>query len=101
MYPTTRGRSNACLSKQTSPPFDPASRRFNPAQGGGAAITVERHWRANGLEGEIEKAIRRIADGKLESDVTRHEEARQTLAWKDQIRREVRVRYPFAGVAKP
>ena len=51
-------------------------------------------------EGEIEKAIRCIADGKLERDVTRHEETRQMLAWMDQIRRELEVRYPFEAGAK-
>jgi hypothetical protein len=65
------------------------------AQTGAAPITVERPWRVNGFEGEIEEAMRCIGAGEIESDVMRHEETRQTLAWMDQIRQEVGVRYPF------
>ena len=67
------------------------------AQTGAAPLTVERPWRINGFEGEIEEAMRCIAAGKIESEVMPHEETRQTLAWMDQIRREVGVRYPFEG----
>lgn len=71
------------------------------AQTGAAPVTVERPWRVNGFEGEIEEAMRCIAAGKIESDVMPHEETRQTLAWMDQIRQEVGVRYPFEKPAKP
>ncbi|MEO8104344.1 MAG: Gfo/Idh/MocA family oxidoreductase, partial [Betaproteobacteria bacterium] len=67
------------------------------ARTGAAPVTMERPWRINGFEGEIEEAMRCVAAGKVESDVMPHEETRQTLAWMDQIRREVGVRYPFEG----
>ena len=68
---------------------------------GADPITVERPWRVNGFEGEIEEAMRCINAGKIESEVMPHEETRQTLAWIDQIRQEVGVRYPFEARAKP
>ncbi len=68
------------------------------AQTGAAPVTREQPWRINGFEGEIEEAMRCIAAGKIESALMPHEETRETLAWMDQIRREVGVRYPFEGV---
>ncbi len=58
-------------------------------------ITIERPWRVNGFEGEIEETMRMIAAGKVESDIMPHEETRQTLLWMDQIRRDIGLRYPF------
>lgn len=41
-----------------------------------------------------------LAGGRIESEGTRNEERRQTLAWMDQIRLELEVRYPFEEGAK-
>jgi predicted dehydrogenase len=62
-------------------------------------ITIERPWRVNGFEGEIEEAMRVIATGKIESNIMPHEETRQTLLWMDQIRRDIGLRYPFETTA--
>jgi predicted dehydrogenase len=59
------------------------------------AITINRPWRVNGFEGEIEEVMRCVAAGKIESDVMPHKETEQTLVWMDEIRRIVGVRYPF------
>jgi predicted dehydrogenase len=64
------------------------------------AITIERPWRVNGFEGEIEETMRVIAAGKIESDIMPHEETRQTLVWIDQMRRDIGLRYPFESAAK-
>ena len=70
------------------------------AQTGVAPVTVQRPWRINGFEYEIEEAMRCITAGKIESEAMPHEVTRQTLAWMDQIRRKVGVRYPFEELAK-
>jgi predicted dehydrogenase len=60
-----------------------------------APMTIEKPWRVNGFEGEIEEAMRVIAAHKIESNIMAHEETRQTLLWMDQIRRDIGLRYPF------
>ncbi len=58
-------------------------------------ITINKPWRINGFEGEIDEVIRCIGAGKIESDVMPHAETLKTLEWMDQIRHSVGVRYPF------
>ena len=64
------------------------------------AITIERPWRVNGFEGEIEETMRLVAAGKIESEIMPHEETRQTLLWMDQIRRDIGLRYPFEATVE-
>jgi predicted dehydrogenase len=56
---------------------------------------VQAPWRVNGFEGEIEEAQACIAAGRIESAGMPHEETLATLAWMDEIRRQLGVRYPF------
>ncbi len=49
----------------------------------------------NGFEYEIEEAQRCIRAGLVESPSMPHAETLATLAWTDEIRRQVGVRYPF------
>jgi predicted dehydrogenase len=57
--------------------------------------TVHRPFRINGFEGQIEEAIRCIADGRIESLVIPHADTVTIAAWMDRIRALVGVRYPF------
>jgi predicted dehydrogenase len=52
-------------------------------------------FRVNGFEYEIEEAQRCIRAGQIESPSMPHAETLATLAWMDEIRRQVGVRYPF------
>ena len=52
-------------------------------------------FRVNGFEYEIEEAQRCIRAGLIESPAMPHSESLATLAWMDEIRRQVGVRYPF------
>lgn len=52
-------------------------------------------FRLNGFEYEIEEAQRCIRAGLIESPSMPHAETLATLAWTDEIRRQVGVRYPF------
>jgi predicted dehydrogenase len=52
-------------------------------------------FRVNGFEYEIEEAQRCIRAGLIESPSMPHAETLATLAWMDEIRRQVGVRYPF------
>lgn len=51
--------------------------------------------RINGFEGEIEEAVCCIRAGLLESPLMPHAESLATLAWMDEIRRRLGLRYPF------
>jgi len=62
---------------------------------GEPAEHVEAPHRINGFEGEIEEAQRRIRAGAIESPHISHAETLTTLAWMDEIRRQLGVRYPF------
>jgi predicted dehydrogenase len=64
------------------------------------AITIERPWRVNGFEGEIEETMRLVETGKIESEIMPLEETRQTLLWMDQIRRDIGLRYPFEALGE-
>ncbi len=57
--------------------------------------TVAAPFRINGFEGEIEEAMRCIRAGLIESPRMPHAESLATLAWMDEIRRQLGVRYPF------
>ncbi|MGN6829873.1 Gfo/Idh/MocA family protein [Paucibacter sp. M5-1] len=57
--------------------------------------TVAAPFRINGFEGEIEEAMRGIRAGLIESPRMPHAESLATLAWMDEIRRQLGVRYPF------
>ncbi len=52
-------------------------------------------WRFNGFEAEIEETQRCVRAGLIESPVVPHAESLATLAWMDEIRRQLGVRYPF------
>jgi predicted dehydrogenase len=56
---------------------------------------VQAPHRINGFEGEIEEAQRCIRAGQIESAVMPHAETLATLAWMDEIRAQLGVRYPF------
>ena len=62
---------------------------------GEAPERVAAPHRINGFEGEIEEAQRCIRAGALESPHISHAETLTTLAWMDEIRRQLGVRYPF------
>ncbi len=51
--------------------------------------------RINGFEGEIEEAQACIRAGRIESSRITHSESLTVLAWMDEIRRQLGVRYPF------
>jgi predicted dehydrogenase len=57
--------------------------------------TVSAPFRINGFEGEIEEAMRCIRAGLVESPLMPHAESLATLAWMDEIRRQLGVVYPF------
>ena len=52
-------------------------------------------FRVNGFEYEIAEAQRCIRDGLIESPLMTHADTLATLAWMDEIRRQLGVRYPF------
>jgi predicted dehydrogenase len=58
-------------------------------------IMINRPFRINGFEYEIEEAIRCIREGRIESERIPHDETYKTLKWMDQIRRDIGLRYPF------
>jgi predicted dehydrogenase len=62
---------------------------------GQAAQIVPTPFRINGFEGEIEESMRCIHAGLIESPVMPHAETLATLAWMDQIRKQLGVHYPF------
>ncbi len=62
---------------------------------GEAPERVEAPHRINGFEGEIEEAQACIRAGAVESAHISHAETLTTLAWMDEIRRQLGVRYPF------
>lgn len=64
-------------------------RRDEPAE------TVERPFRINGFEGEIQEAMRCIAGGEIESPAMPHDDTLALASWMDRIRSELGVRYPF------
>ncbi len=66
---------------------------------GEAPITVHTPFMVNGFEGEIEEAMRCIRAGLIESPYMPHQETLDTLAWMDQIRARLGVRYPFESSA--
>ncbi|NJR72498.1 MAG: gfo/Idh/MocA family oxidoreductase, partial [Gammaproteobacteria bacterium] len=62
---------------------------------GEEAVAVNKPWRINGFEGEIDETIRCVREGKIESEIMSHDETLKTLEWMDHIRKMVGVRYPF------
>ena len=52
-------------------------------------------FRINGFEGEIEEAMRCARAGLIESPRMPHDESLATLAWMDEMRRRLGLRYPF------
>lgn len=62
---------------------------------GEAPVTVQADFRFNGFEYEIEEAQRCIRAGLVESPRMRLHDSITALAWMDEIRRQVGVRYPF------
>jgi predicted dehydrogenase len=68
------------------------------ASGRGEGARTERitaPYRINGFEYEIEEAMRCIRAGLIESPQLPHEETLAVLAWMDEIRARLGVRYPF------
>jgi predicted dehydrogenase len=62
---------------------------------GQAAEVVDAPFRINGFEGEIEESMRCVRAGLSQSPVMPHAETLATLAWMDQMRQQLGVRYPF------
>lgn len=58
-------------------------------------LRVAAPFRCNGFEYEIEAAQACVRAGQIESAVMPHAETLATLAWMDEIRRQLGVRYPF------
>ncbi|MGL4230731.1 MAG: Gfo/Idh/MocA family protein [Casimicrobium sp.] len=59
------------------------------------SIHIDRSFRVNGFEYEIEEAMRCIRGGRIESDRISHRETCETLGWLDRIRTQIGVVYPF------
>lgn len=57
-------------------------------------VVVDAPFAINGFEGEIVEAMRCIRAGLVESPVMPHSESLATLAWMDQLRGALGVRYP-------
>ena len=49
----------------------------------------------NGFEGEIEEAMRCIAEGRAQSPRMPHAESLALVRWMDELRVQLGVRYPF------
>ena len=62
---------------------------------GQTPVTVQVPFVINGFEGEVEETARGARAGLVESGVMPHAETLATLAWMDQIRSQLGVRYPF------
>lgn len=62
---------------------------------GQPAINELRPFAINGFEGEIDEAMRCIDTDAIESARMPHAETIATLAWMDQMRAQLGVRYPF------
>jgi predicted dehydrogenase len=62
---------------------------------GEAPLRIHAPLRFNGFEAEIEETQACVRAGLIESPVVPHTETLVTLAWMDEIRRQVGVRYPF------
>lgn len=69
--------------------------RASLAQHGAPVETVERPFRVNGFEYEIEEAIRCIAQGAVESPAVPHADTVAVLRQVDVMRRTLGVRFPF------
>jgi predicted dehydrogenase len=60
-----------------------------------APIAIDRAFRINGFEYEIEAAVRAIREGRIECEQMPHQETIATLHWMDRIREQIGVRYPW------
>jgi predicted dehydrogenase len=60
-----------------------------------APTTIDRAFRINGFEYEIEAAVRAIREGRIECEQMPHSETIATLRWMDRIRKQIGVRYPW------
>jgi predicted dehydrogenase len=69
--------------------------RASLARTGYERVDVDRPFRVNGFEYEIDEAVRCIREGRIESDCVSHRETRETLHWLDLIRAKLGVIYPF------
>lgn len=69
--------------------------RASLARHGEPVETVERPFRINGFEYEIEEAIRCIAQGRVESPAVPHADTLAVLRQVDAMRRTLGVRFPF------
>ena len=62
---------------------------------GQPAQVVDAPFHINGFEGEVQEAMRCARAGLVESPRMPHAESLALLAWMDELRRQVGVRYPF------
>jgi predicted dehydrogenase len=62
---------------------------------GGPTETVQRPFRINGFEGQVEEAMRCIAHGEVESPVMPHADSVVLAGWMDRIRADIGLVYPF------
>jgi predicted dehydrogenase len=60
-----------------------------------APSTIDRAFRINGFEYEIEAAVRAIREARIECEQMPHSETIATLHWMDRIREQIGVRYPW------
>ena len=58
-------------------------------------VAVHAPLRINGFEGEIEEAMRCIAEGRAQSPRMPHAESLALVRWMDELRVQLGVRYPF------
>ena len=72
-----------------------AATKATLARTGKAPLTIEKPWRINGFEGEIEETMRCVRAREVESSVMPLQETCDTLEWMDRIRAQIGVHYPF------
>jgi predicted dehydrogenase len=82
----------------TIEPYFWAATKATLSRTGKAPLTIEKPWRINGFEGEIEETMRCVRTGKVQSSVMPLQETCDTLEWMDRIRAQIGVRYPFDRV---
>jgi predicted dehydrogenase len=61
----------------------------------GQELTVDRTFRKNGFEYQIEEAINCIANGKIESTIMTHNHTLSNMKLMDKIRDEIGLKYSF------
>jgi predicted dehydrogenase len=76
-------------------PYFWAATKATLRRAGKEVLTIEKTWRLNGFEGEIEETMRASRRGEIESAIVSPRDTIDTLTWMDRIRAEIGLRYPF------